>query len=168
MSATLQPRWVKVANLGDVNPIEYGGLFVYRDATGVYPPEAEYFEPAEDGCPASAYRAVLDRYKLVASDADDPTSARVLVPIAYDATWPHPIASYAPWFAGDIPAMAASYGVGAQSIIDGLCSDDPRVLAETYSIVGGHYGWRELDHYPITLTRAEARRRYRRWLRSGS
>ena len=36
-----QPVWSCIANLGDVNPIDYGGYFVYIDTTGVYPPEAE-------------------------------------------------------------------------------------------------------------------------------
>ncbi len=36
-----QPKWKLLANLGDANPIDYGGYFVYRDETGVYRDEAE-------------------------------------------------------------------------------------------------------------------------------
>lgn len=34
-----QPVWKFVANPGDANPIDHGGLFVLVDETGVYPPE---------------------------------------------------------------------------------------------------------------------------------
>ena len=36
-----QPKWKLLANLGDANPIDYCGYFVYRDETGVYRDEAE-------------------------------------------------------------------------------------------------------------------------------
>ena len=38
---TKQPKWKLIAQLGDVNPIDYGGYFIYEDETGVYPPEGE-------------------------------------------------------------------------------------------------------------------------------
>lgn len=48
-----QPKWKFVANLGDVSWADYGGLFVFRDLTGVYDPEMEYLEPPTDDhvCP---------------------------------------------------------------------------------------------------------------------
>ena len=36
VGAMSQPKWEYVANLGDTSPLEYGGLFLYRDTTGVY------------------------------------------------------------------------------------------------------------------------------------
>jgi hypothetical protein len=44
-----QPEWKCVANLGDVNPIDHGGFFVFVDKTGHYAPEVEILEvPDED------------------------------------------------------------------------------------------------------------------------
>lgn len=46
---TKQPEWKLVAQLGDASPIDYGGYFIYEDATGVYQPEAEILqEPSDD------------------------------------------------------------------------------------------------------------------------
>ena len=45
---TQQPTWRYVTNLGDVNPIEHGGAFVFVDTTAVYPPEMEILEPPCD------------------------------------------------------------------------------------------------------------------------
>ena len=45
---TKQPSWKCIGHIGDVDPIAYGGGFVYIDETGIYPPELTYFEPAED------------------------------------------------------------------------------------------------------------------------
>ena len=62
---TQQPVWKKVGTVGDINPLDYDGGFVYVDTTGVYPPEMEYIEVQsmcdgrEDG-PWKVYRVVLD------------------------------------------------------------------------------------------------------------
>jgi hypothetical protein len=59
-----QPRWKFVANLGDVNPLDYGGLFVYVDETGIYPPEMERVEPDsedDENCTYTVHRVSLDR-----------------------------------------------------------------------------------------------------------
>ena len=46
-----QPTWEYVTNLGDASPIDNGGLFVYRDTTGVYGYELEKLaEPLGDMC----------------------------------------------------------------------------------------------------------------------
>lgn len=39
-----QPVWKCVGNIGDVRPLEYGGLYVFVDETGVYPPEMELID----------------------------------------------------------------------------------------------------------------------------
>lgn len=70
-----QPQWKFVANLGDADPIENGGAFVFIDETGVYPPEVEILEePAEDNGPKHwhVYRFSLDHCTF-ASDIEPPT-----------------------------------------------------------------------------------------------
>lgn len=61
---TRQPQWKRIANLGDVNPIKYGGFFVYKDRTGVYAPEVELLEsPDSDDAPEgwTIYRCIIER-----------------------------------------------------------------------------------------------------------
>ena len=44
-----QPKWKCVANLGDVNPVDHGGFFVFIDTTGVYPPECVALHVPSEG-----------------------------------------------------------------------------------------------------------------------
>lgn len=70
-----QPKWKFVANLGDADPIENGGAFVFIDETGAYPPEIEILEePAEDDGPKhwKVYRFPLENCTF-ASDIEPPT-----------------------------------------------------------------------------------------------
>lgn len=65
MSATQQPTWKLIANLGDVHPIDYGGYFVYVDETGTYEAEAELLEvPEDEDRTYRVYRFILDRCTL--------------------------------------------------------------------------------------------------------
>jgi hypothetical protein len=43
-----QPAWIVAANLGDVNPLDYGGSFILIDGNGVYCPKLWIFEPIDD------------------------------------------------------------------------------------------------------------------------
>ena len=56
-----QPVWKFIANLGDANPIEHGGYFIFEDLTGVYSPEGEVWNPDE----MKAYRIMLDKVESV-------------------------------------------------------------------------------------------------------
>jgi hypothetical protein len=64
-----QPIWECIGHIGDVDPIAYGGGFIYTDQTGVYPPELTWFEPGsheewkEKGAETQlkVYRIILER-----------------------------------------------------------------------------------------------------------
>lgn len=80
---TNQPVWKLLANLGDVNPVDHGGLFVYQDLTGVYPEECEKLvSPADPIERARAYESIgdyhgfdnLDSYPLIFSNRSDVTA----------------------------------------------------------------------------------------------
>lgn len=147
---TNQPSWKFVTNLGDVNPLDYGGLFIYRDETGVYPPEMERVERVE-GDELEIHRAPLDRFKLVEGH---------LVPFGWDETWPHAASAYKPWFEDDLQKIADFIDMKREHIVEALCSDDPIRLAAAYRAIGDYHGWENLDSYPLTLTEEEARERY--------
>jgi len=147
---TQQPKWKLIVNLGDANPIAYGGVFVYRDETGIYPPEMEKLESIENafGEPTKweVHRVVLDQCKI------RPGSAR-LIPAKYDpATWTHPIASYDEWFNDSLSSVADFAGIPVDELREMFCSSDPVTLAFAYQAVFNYHGWDNGDSYPLTFT----------------
>lgn len=50
-----QPIWEYVTNLGDASPLEYSGLFLYHDTTGVYGYELEKLDEPCDDAPEVPY-----------------------------------------------------------------------------------------------------------------
>lgn len=151
-----QPRWQLIDNLGDANPIDHGGLFVYRDTTGVYMEEAELLQPidSERGEPETwyAWRFLLDRCTFVNG---------VLSDNKY-----HPECSA--WFAKEIGAVASMNGKTSDDMIDDLCSDDPRRRAFAYEAIGNYWGFNNLDgDGPDTFdSRAQVNARYRNDIRT--
>jgi hypothetical protein len=152
-----QPKWKLLANLGDVNPIEYGGYFVYVDETGAYPPEAEWLEADEDGT-WTVYRFILDRCTHVNG---------ILSNNPYHPD--HPV-----WFAKPESERAArpqdnTYlkdaadccGTDPDELAKLFCSADPLERAEAYRVVGLYHGFANLDQYPLQFTsRKEVSARY--------
>jgi len=154
-----QPTWELIANLGDASPIDYGGYFIYRDTTGVYPEEGEKLFADENGDGErvwTVHRFTLDRLKQIQVG-----ETICLVPIRYDETWPHPVTSYDEWFHKDLAGVAAFVGQSVQELRDAFCSDDPRVRAFAYEAIGDYHGWENLDGYPLTFeSREEVEARY--------
>ena len=104
-----QPKWKKIANLGDVNPLDHGGLFVLIDETGVYPPEMERLEPPCDDDPEGQYevfRVVLERQKEVREG-----NTIYLVPVGYQPDWPHPVSEYPEWYVDSLTAVGGGDGL---------------------------------------------------------
>jgi len=158
MPPTRQPVWEFVANLGDAHPLDYGGYFVYRDTTGVYEEEAEFWnEPDEEDGPITVYRIMLERKKMVGP---------YLVPLRYDPSWRHPVEQYDEWFHKDLADVAESVGLEKEAIEEMLCSGDPIKRANAYWMIGQYHGWENLDSYPETYTRREAKQRYRKELQA--
>lgn len=132
--STRQPSWQLIANLGDVHPIDYGGYFVFRDTTGVYPAEVAVLEPQgdDDADGWEIYRFVLEKCTHVAGVLSDNRF--------------HPELSA--WFACDLHRVAESCDVTQDSLIALLCSESEIERAYGYGILGGFYGYHEFDHYP--------------------
>jgi hypothetical protein len=142
---TRQPTWKLLANLGDVNPIDYGGVFVYEDSTGVYDPEIEILESPEDGDCWMVHRFSLEKCTFVDG---------VLSENRY-----HP--EIEAWFAGDIGAVAKFVGVEGSDLIKNLCGDDILVRAESYKALVDYHGISNFDQYPMVFAdRAEVEARY--------
>jgi hypothetical protein len=154
--ATKQPSWKLIANLGDASPLDYGGYFVYRDETGVYPEEAEILlldDEGDEDSKYTVYRVVLDPLKLVDG---------YLVPLKYDPSWPHPVEQYDEWFHKDLAGVASSIGTTKEDLEAAFTSPDPLVRANAYRTIGEYHGWENLDSDPLTgLKRSEVKKRYR-------
>ena len=138
-----QPQWKFIANTGDANPLDYGGIFVYVDETGVYDPEMEVLfldDEEEEETTYTVHRVSLERLKWVDG---------FLVPHAYSRTdCPHPIARYEPWFRDKLKEIASSVGVDPRDLENAFASADPLELARAYEALGSYFGWTELDHDP--------------------
>lgn len=143
-----QPEWKLLANLGDVNPIDYGGYFVYVDETGVYPPEVEYLEsPDDDDAPEgwTVYRFILEPCTY---------QEGILSDNPY-----HPM--HAVWFADKLSDLASFVEQSELDLINQFVSDNPIDRARAWRIVGDYFGYHELDSYPLTFhNREEIEARY--------
>lgn len=135
---TKQPVWRNVGHIGDVDPIAYGGGFVYEDETGIYCPEMSYFEPAPDSewhktegaTPLRVYRVLLEK----------------------DST--------REWWYEDLQAVANYTGQTlheAQRMANGTTME----RAILYSDLISYHGAENFDSYPQTMTEDEAYARYK-------
>lgn len=140
---TNQPKWKLIAQLGDVNPLDYGGYFIYKDETGVYTEEGEILVPPEnEGGNYMVYRFILDKCTHIDGILSDNES--------------HPEVSVL-W---DIDKIASFVGQPRNLLIDSLCSNDVIARAMAYRDIGEYNGFENLDSYPLTLSRAEVDKRY--------
>lgn len=132
-----QPVWKHVASIGDVDPIAYGGGFVYEDTTGMYPPEVAYFDPAPDEVwhktegktPLTVYRFILE---------------------------PKPENE---WWYDKLGEIAAFTGRTTEDLQKDAKSTIV-VQANLYRDIIAYYGVTEFDQYPATMTEEEAYHKY--------
>ncbi len=157
---TNQPNWQFVANLGDVNPLDHGGFFVYRDLTGVYSPECVLLTPLDDENGNDTGKWEVRRFC-----ADKCT---FIDGVLSDNRF-HP--SKPAWFArkdetrpqdGNGLADIASFcGQTEEELIALFTSDDACKRAHAWRLVGEYHGFANLDAYPETLTRKDVFNLYR-------
>jgi len=140
---TKQPKWKCIVNLGDMNPLDYGGLFVCIDETGVYPPEMEKLSLVTEGDSTDQYQ----------------THRVILEPCTYingilsDNPY-HPDKPV--WFATNIKAIASCFGISKGELLKGLCSKDPMMQACAWAKVYDYHGWENGDTEPNTINRKTA------------
>lgn len=133
---TKQPKWKLVAQLGDVNWIDEGGLFVYEDATGVYPPEIEMLRSAvaDDGVTGRwiSYRAVLEPCTLQNGVLSDNRF--------------HP--DKPAWFADRLAGVASYIGQPLDELVLWFLSPEVVLRARAWESIGDYFGWENLDSQP--------------------
>jgi uncharacterized protein YukE len=144
-----------IQSFGDVDFVEYGGQLLVRDENGGLYLEA--IEEPEEGEAEewTIYRTDIDQLKKV------PKGGKVfLVSSSYRSDWSHPVSSYDEWFSKHIDEVADTSGMDSKKLVKMFCSDDPVDRAEAYITLASHFGWYELDQYPLRLSRKEVEERY--------
>jgi len=163
-----------LASFGDVNFLEYGGQLLLQGPVDEEqdPSENQWIEviepPPDDmseddpNARWEIYRFEPEQFKVVdvADDIDPRKFCRYLVTVNYTEDWPHPASSYDEWFHYELLGVAEIMDFNFEELRDGFCSGDVKVRCESWLALGGHYGWYELDQYPLLLTKAEAYARY--------
>lgn len=139
-----------IANLGDVNPIDYGGFFVYDDGS------VEVFEVPEDW--DEEERDHLDNYGTVYRFNIDRCT---YVDGVLSSNPYHP--DRLVWWAMNLTALAADGDTTEEELIECFCSEDLVKRAVAYRELYHYCGPDELDSYPLTLARSECEERYKEW-----
>ena len=149
---TNQPQWKFLTNLGDVNPLDYGGYFIFVDETGVYAPEGEVYDPDDH----KAWRFSLDQCHLY--------EGRLILKSLFDqaATLPRPLSDYGEWFGTSyiLCSVAGAIGRTVEELQRLFCSDDILERADAYHELGMVFGFENLDTDPLDLPEEEAQERY--------
>ena len=164
--SSLYPEWRLLAQLGDVNPFEYGGAYVLQDPTGqnvemleiLEVPEEEEFdeEPPEDedeGWDRDAhsngftvYRFNLDRCTFVNGVlSDNPFHPE------HPAWFARPADERAPNAKSGLQMVASCVGKDVDVLVEELCSEDPVSRAQAYQDLFSYHGSDNFDSDPLEL-----------------
>lgn len=145
---TSQPKWKCIAQLGDMHPIDHGGIWVMIDKTGENDPMIELLEVHDldnDTVERDYAITCIDRCTYIDG-------------ILSDNQW-HP--ALPAWFAKDIDKVSSCMGRETRDLIDLLCSADPIDRARGYRDLISYYGIDNFGGYDMTqLTRGEAKKKF--------
>jgi hypothetical protein len=136
---TQQPEWKCVGSFGDVDPIAYGGGFIYEDTTGVYAPEVTLFIPGSD-----------EKWKE--KEGKTPLEVRrfIIERTPQDEWWWDKRADLAGFMGGTVAEFE-------EDAVNGSL----RQQANIYQSIGQYYGFDNFDAEPRTMTEDEAYEKYK-------
>ena len=117
-----------VANLGDVDPVEHGGIFVMESVDGSQEPQIWHLW-REDG--AESWSLFIFDIPAV----DQPG---------------------AEWWWADLHRACAYGDVDRRELLADLRGSDVTVRAHAYVSLAQYHGWQNFDHEPLTYDRAQA------------
>lgn len=159
-----QPDWEFVDNLGDASPIEHGGLFIYKDKTGVYVPEMEKLEPPPDDIDIQDPKARWRVWRVCLEPCTFQDG------VLSDNKF-HP--NHAAWFAKPesekatrpqdttyLSNVASCIGETLDDLRAQFVTGNIQARARAYESIAEYHGWDNFDHYPMSLTLAEVKARY--------
>jgi len=154
-----QPVWECIGQLGDANPIDYGGYWIFRDTTGVYSPEGELLiAPDEENGEYKIYRFDLEKCTFI----DGILSDNKFHPDK-SAWWAKTEAErkVRPQDTTYLKNIADFTDMEVEDLVSDFCSDDILDRARAYQSVGDYHGFDNLDHDPLTMTLRAVKARFR-------
>lgn len=146
-----QPKWKFVAQLGDVDPINYGGKFLFEDETGVYPPMLEILDVEGDTEPVMSD----DDETLEEGNMKWEIHRISLEPCTFidgilsDNKY-HP--EHPAWFADSLDSVSNSMDTTPEKLIEQFCGEDIQERAWAYVTVGEYHGLINFDGYPLRFS----------------
>lgn len=160
-----QPDYKFIINIGDKTPLEYGGCFVFRDATGVYPPEVEILEVPENEVRPDAKKYIVRRFQLEPCTFTDGILSDNKFHPLHPAWFAKPETERAsrPQDTTYLKGVADYCGMTEGELVAAFCADnsDTGIIqrAQAWRVVGEYHGFENLDSNPLYLTRTEAEQR---------
>lgn len=137
-----QPNWTKIENLGDVNPVEYGGFIVLKDTTGVYSPEVVVMESLDSlEEPITVSRICLEKCYPIGEGQVSDNKFHKADPA---------------WFSDELESVASLMGITVKELISNLTSNDEIERANGYYCLVGYFGTFAFDQYPREMSYEEA------------
>lgn len=154
---TQQPKWKLLGTVGDVNPLDHSGGFVFVDETGVYDPEIEWIEPEGENEYGEPIRWKVYRWSLEKCTYQN----GILSDNPY-----HP--DYPAWFAKPeserkhrpqdttyLLDICKTMDVSEKTIISNLCGDDIMARANAYLDIARYHGMDNFDEYRLSFSDRE-------------
>jgi hypothetical protein len=139
-----QPKWKIIGGVGDINPLDFDGGFVYIDETGIYDPEIVYFEPASD--------EQWEKFSNEGKEDELPVLVyRVIIENDSSKEW---------WYK-DLDEIQSYAGWSKESLKQVIKERNPLHMAALYMDLIRYYGAEEFDSYPIKMTVKEAEEKYK-------
>lgn len=148
---TTQPCYHCIENIGDVNPLDYGGAFVCVDKLNVYSPILLILDTYPDHIEFThrLYEITLDRCFLVKKNNE-------IVGIGSNPYH----TDYCEWFGNlaNLESIADTFGRGGyDSLLRGFITSDPIERAFSYKLLTNYHGLHEFDQDPRDLTEDKAK-----------
>jgi hypothetical protein len=140
LGANQRTRCRVVGELGDVNPVEYGGGFVLACTGGGRSEQTHEIEIAPYGQEEEGEDGPLTVFRVDIPEGD----------VWEDQSWAKP------------RDIARSMGMSERELRAlGAAGATPLQKASAIEALAGYHGWHELDQYPLKFSPAELRRRWR-------
>src|SRR5574341_164957 len=133
----------KIGSIGDRNPIEYGGGYIFT-ASGSGGPWVEYFDGLETVAPDADEDEDLDLEVIIYRVDLHEDGKRFL--------------SWYDWVDWNDVARSAGQDVEDYTSPSNLRTAQARALA--IQDAAGYYGWHEFDQYPLQLTLGKLKQRW--------
>lgn len=150
-----------ICNLGDVNPLWYGGEFIYREDERDSIEILELSQRDEKGKRTYIiYTFDIDKlYKLVIDN--------VPYLLLYDykkeedfEKKSNEFKKLAEWFSDKIEDVCYLLGANKEEFYHNICSEDVRLRANSYMMLVKYFGAYTFDNYPVILSIEQIKERY--------